>query len=256
MSKARIGAALALCAGIAAGLLPTSAGAIVNGSFDGDGHPYVGAAVSGDVFCSGSLVTPTVFVTAGHCTDGFARSGEATFVTFDPQARSTSEYITGTPYTHPDFFNVPPQGVGLPQSLGSDVGVVVLDQAVELPRYAALPRLGALDDFVSAPFSLVGYGADGWHVGGGRPFPTYTYDRMIASSRLINLDPEWARNSTSPGRGNGGIGFHDSGSPALPMGTDIVMAISSHGTHQRGYGNAYWYRLDTADARSFLEDFV
>jgi len=237
-------------------LLPGSAGAIVNGSFDGDGHPYVGTAASGDVFCSGSLVTPTVFVTAGHCTAAFAGTGESTFVTFDPQARPTSDYVTGTPYTHPDFFDVPPQGIGVPASVGHDVGVVVLDEAVELPRYAALPSLGALGALRSASFSLVGYGANGWHTGGGRPFPTFTFDRMIASSRLIGLDSTFARFSTSPGRDNGGIGPGDSGGPALPQGTDVVTAIGSHGPSPRATGNGYSYRLDTPDARSFLEEFV
>ena len=75
--------------------LPRSAGAIVNGSFDGAAHPYAGTAAAGDAFCSGSLVTPTVFVTAGHCTAAFAGSGETTFVTFDAHARPTSDYVTG-----------------------------------------------------------------------------------------------------------------------------------------------------------------
>jgi hypothetical protein len=237
-------------------LLPASAGAIVNGSFDGDGHPYVGTAVSDDSFCSGSLVTPTVFVTAGHCTAAFAGTGEATFVTFDPEARPTSDYVTGTPYTHPDFFDVPPRGIGVPASVGHDVGVVVLDEAVELPRYASLPSLGALGGLQSDSFSLVGYGANGWHTGGGRPFPIFTFDRMVASSRLIGLDSTFARFSTSPGRGNGGVGPGDSGGPALPLGTDMVTAIGSHGPSPRATGNGYLYRLDTVDARSFLEDFV
>jgi hypothetical protein len=249
MRKARIGAAaLAACAGIATGLLPATAGAIVDGSFDGDGHPYVGAAVSGDYFCSGSLVTPTVFVTAGHCTAGFAQSGEATFVTFDAQARPTSEYVTGTPYTHPDFFDVPPQGLGLPHSLGSDVGVVVLDEPVDLPRYAALPSLGALDTMPSAPLSLVGYGADGWHLGESAVPDLHVrpHDRLKPPDQpRRRLGPQLHQ----PGRDNGGIGPNDSGSPALPIGTDVVTAITSHVTNPRGSGNAYWYRLDTANAR-------
>jgi trypsin len=237
-------------------LLPASAGAIVNGTFDSGAHPYVGTAVAGDVFCSGSLVTPTLFITAGHCSAAFAGSGETTFVTFDAHARPTSTYVTGTPYTHPDFFDVPPQGMGVPASVGHDVGVVVLDDPVELARYAALPSRGELTAHRSAAVSLVGYGADGWITGGGRPFPTFSFDRMIASSRLIDLDPEFARFSTSPGQGNGGIGPGDSGSPALRRGTDVVTAIGSHGPSPRASGNSYWYRLDTADARSFLERFT
>jgi hypothetical protein len=58
------------------------------------------------------------------------------------------------------------------------------------------------------------------------------------------------------GQDNGGIGPHDSGGPALPEGTDIVAAMTSHVTSPRGSGDAYWYRLDTADARSFLGRFL
>jgi hypothetical protein len=240
----------------AALLVPASAGAIVNGSFDGDAHPYAGIAVAGDVFCSGELVSPTVFVTAGHCTAAFADTGETTFVTFDAHARPSSEYVTGTPHTHPGFFDVPPQGVGVPASLGHDVGVVVLDTAVDLARYASLPRLGALGADRSAPFTLVGYGGDGWVTGGGRPFPTFSYDRMAAASSLIGVDGEFARFSTNLGQGGGGVGPGDSGGPALRAGTDVVSAIASHGPSPRATGNGYWYRLDTSDARSFLGQFV
>jgi hypothetical protein len=255
-TKARVGTTAAVVLATATIGWAPPAGAIVNGSFDGDRHPYAGIAVAGDAFCSGSLVSPTVFITAGHCSAAFAATGEETFVTFDPHARPTSEYVTGTPYTHPDFFDVPPQGLGLPHSWGHDVGVVVLDEPVDLPRYGALPSRGALGGLLSASFSLVGYGADGWHVGGEPPFPTFTFDRMVASSRLIELNPEVARLSTSPGQDNGGTGPADSGSPALPLGTDVVTAIASHVTSPRGTGNAYWYRLDTPDARSFLGRFV
>jgi hypothetical protein len=47
-------------AGIAvvAATVASSVGAITNGSPDGTAHPYVGIAVSGDVFCSGTLLSP------------------------------------------------------------------------------------------------------------------------------------------------------------------------------------------------------
>ena len=52
-------------------VLPASA--ITNGLPDGDNHPYVGLMVALDEDgvplwrCSGSLLSPTVFLTAGHC---------------------------------------------------------------------------------------------------------------------------------------------------------------------------------------------
>ena len=48
--------------------------AINYGDPDGDGHPFVGLMVAQDEDgnplwrCSGTLLSPTVFLTAGHCT--------------------------------------------------------------------------------------------------------------------------------------------------------------------------------------------
>ena len=57
------------------------AGAIVNGQLDGNRHPEVGALIAEyvqpgekDVLCSGTLIAPTLFLTAAHCTD-FLTSG-------------------------------------------------------------------------------------------------------------------------------------------------------------------------------------
>src|SRR5215204_2854818 len=53
----------------------TTASAITNGQPDGNAHPYVGLMVALDEDgvplwrCSGSLLSPTVFLTAGHCVE-------------------------------------------------------------------------------------------------------------------------------------------------------------------------------------------
>lgn len=47
--------------------------AITNGELDGNGHPHVGLLVASDKKgnpmwrCSGSLISETLFLTAGHC---------------------------------------------------------------------------------------------------------------------------------------------------------------------------------------------
>jgi V8-like Glu-specific endopeptidase len=145
-----IGAALPIA------ILAAPADAITNGAPDGVAHPYVGVAVSGQEFCSGTLLSPRVFLTAGHCTSDFALTGEPTFVTFDPNAGPSSAYVTGTPHTEPGFFNVSPEQVGAPASVGHDLGVIVLDQPVDLPTYGMLPAVNALDQANGTSVVLVG----------------------------------------------------------------------------------------------------
>ena len=64
-------AALAVAVAIGVG----SAGAITDGQPDGNGHPYVGLMVAQDSGgnplwrCSGTLLSPTVYLTAGHCAE-------------------------------------------------------------------------------------------------------------------------------------------------------------------------------------------
>jgi hypothetical protein len=89
------------------------AGAIKYGELDGDGHPYVGLMVAQDADgnpmwrCSGALISPTVYLTAGHCTEAPAAHVE---IWFDADVQSgipdngypDTGDVGGTPYTHPD----------------------------------------------------------------------------------------------------------------------------------------------------------
>src|SRR5918998_4962693 len=91
--------------------------AIINGEPDigEDAHPYVGALVTefevepGETelvpVCSGTLISPTVFLTAGHCTEELVRDDPLpTYVTFDPTYEpGESRLISGTPYMHPRY---------------------------------------------------------------------------------------------------------------------------------------------------------
>jgi Trypsin len=256
--------AIRLCAVIATALtiatLAPPARAITDGSPDGTAHPYVGTASSGDEFCSGTLFSLRAFVTAGHCTADFAASGQPTFVTFDPNAGPSSTYITGTPYTEPGFFNIPPQQVGVPASIGHDLGVIVLDQPVDLPQYGTLPAIGSLDSATSTPVTLVGYGAQAWVPRPGGRTPVFTFVRTQAPATLINdtnaNGDEFVRVSTNPGKDQGGVGPGDSGSPAFLDGTATVAAVGSHVTNPTGSGTTYSTRLDTAQAQAFISPFL
>lgn len=75
-----------LVAALAALLVTVApAGAVTDGELDGDGHPYVGLMVAQDAEgnplwrCSGTLISPTLYLTAGHCTEAPAARAEIWF---------------------------------------------------------------------------------------------------------------------------------------------------------------------------------
>ena len=249
--------ALFLVMAAAATVIATAA-AITNGVPDGSAHPYVAIAVSGDAFCTGTLLTPTVLLTAGHCTDAFASTGEPTYVTADSNASPSSTYVTGTPYTQPGFFNIPPQGVGVPASVGNDLGIVVLDSPIAAPAYGRLPSVGG--DAGHAALTLVGYGAQGWVPAPHGRQPTFTFVRTRAAATAINdrnaNSDQFLRVSTSPGGGQGGIGPGDSGGPAILGDGWTIAAVGSHVTNPGGSGTAYFTRLDTVAAHAFIDPFL
>ena len=115
------------------------AGAVTGGEPDGNRHPNVGALLVGtsgvDMFqlCSGSLIAPGEFLTAGHCTDFLeGNPGFVVSVSFeenlnpDPDtgvlAPATTVATTGSS-TMPGF------KAGIAKSI-NDVGVVHLAQPV------------------------------------------------------------------------------------------------------------------------------
>src|SRR5512139_311098 len=148
------------------------ASAITHGEPDGSNHPYVGLLVFDSApgmpgwRCSGSLIAPNVVLTAGHCTDGAvaARVWFYEDVTYNhvpyplyPYGGPGSGAIEGTPYTNPEFCFACVRG--LPGNDYRDVGVVVLDEPVELQVYAELPNAGLVDTLKNmTPVDFVGYG--------------------------------------------------------------------------------------------------
>ncbi|MCU0308833.1 MAG: S1 family peptidase, partial [Thermoleophilia bacterium] len=85
--------------------------------------------------CSGTLLSPTVFLTAGHCTSGAAHV-EVWFAADVDAGRPANGYpftgdVGGTPYTHPEYPNA--------AFVVRDVGVVVLRQPEDAPRRQGRP---------------------------------------------------------------------------------------------------------------------
>jgi secreted trypsin-like serine protease len=227
------------------------AAAITNGSPDGQAHPNVGGLVSptkyGDgtwLYCSGTLISPTVFLTAAHC----AEDGERVRVTFDTAYEAGDKVYAGTFEADPLYTQS--------QSDPHDIAVVVLDKAVRGIAPAQLPEAGSLSGLSGTQqFTSVGYGA--YAVPRGPGGHQYLYDdvRMVATGTLNSINPAWLRISMNPATGNGGTCYGDSGGPNFLGTTDIVAAITITGDAICRSTNVD-YRLDTESARAFLADYV
>lgn len=123
--------------------------AITDGTPDGEGHPYVGLLIFDVVGkpawrCSGTLLSPTVLLTAGHCTDG-ATGGR---VWFESDVESKSKalgYPTGG-NTSIEFAEIrTPELFPTASFVANDVGVVILAEPVILDTYGVLPAANQLD---------------------------------------------------------------------------------------------------------------
>ena len=118
--------------------LAVPASAILDGKLDGSAHPFVAAvdirSAGAPIVASGTLISPTVVVTAGHVTSFFDRAGQdRARVTFDPVVSSSSNWYWGTVHTDP-LFTTPET-----QDDPNDLGVIVLDAPIVGISPASLP---------------------------------------------------------------------------------------------------------------------
>jgi hypothetical protein len=248
-------------------LMVTPALAVIWGQPDGDAHPYVGLVVF-DVGgipshrCSGTLLSETVFLTAGHCTFGTsaARVWFENPITDPSYPFGGGTSISGTPHTHPEFASF----ADFPNT--HDVGVVILDTPVVMDVYGSLPTEGQVNNLKSPQgppgrVTIVGYG-----IQGTVPDPIVLLERYNGNPMVKELNSAitgpynihlTSNNGNGPGgNGNGGACFGDSGGPALFQNTNVVGGVGSYVLNQYCVGAGFYFRVDTDDARSFLGNFI
>ncbi len=241
----------------AAGLtLAAPASAITYGERDGDRHPNVGALLAERAYsdgtwatCSGTLISPTVFLTAAHCDDGRSRVGVTFDSVYEPRR---SKVYWGTWHAHP--------GYTWSQNDPHDIAVVVFDRQIKGIAPARLPAAGSLANLpADQRFTSVGYGAYQIENAPGGKQLYYEDVRRMSNGTLDAITTSWLRISQNPSRDDGGTCYGDSGGPnflgAGASETDIVASTTITGDMWCRATNVT-YRLDTQSARDFLDDFV
>lgn len=257
----RLALLAALVVGVALGAGP--ADAITDGELDGTGHPYVGLMVAQDSTgrplwrCSGTLISATIFLTAGHCTEAPAAHVEIWFAAdVRPGTPAGATYpftgdVGGTPYTHPDY---DPNRFFI-----RDLGAVVLDTPVQMAQYGQLPTLDQLDSLKprrSTTFTAVGYGLQ-------KSLPaaipgledTALRIRMRAEPHLLQINTGIVGNFSvllSNNANTGGTCFGDSGGPNFIGNTRIIGGVTSFGLNGTCGGTGGVFRVD----RSWSLDWI
>jgi hypothetical protein len=231
-------------------------GAITNGTVD-TVHTYVGAWIvqlddGSYTWCSGSLVSSRVFLSAGHCAffffDLFGIPINKMWVSFatDILADRKSWRTVSDVIVHPD----------LSLLLGpleiNDIALVILSKPVKdiapgklapVGYLDALEAAGALD---GAAFASVGYGVN-------ENFQV-TSVRKVAYSGFVALYGSFLQTSKNPALGFGGACTSDSGGPKLydDGKTEYIVATMNWGDSAcQDLDMAY--RVDTPGALEFIQ---
>lgn len=244
--------------------------AIKEGELDGDKHPFVGLMVALDESgaplwrCSGALLSPTIFLTAGHCVDGAAVRATIWFDADVENEIPGNGYpfegpVSGTTQLYPDYNSS--------AFFLNDLGVVVLDEPVaNITEFAQLPTAGLLDELAAnmpkpkIKFTAVGYGLQAINP----VFVEAKRIRMYAEPKLIQINvPGFTGDFSlllSNNHATGGTCFGDSGGPNfLNIGgydKNIVAAVTSFGINGNCAGTGGVFRIDKEDELDWINGFL
>jgi hypothetical protein len=229
---------------------------VTNGTPTGSAFGNVGALLIDadaddtlDFICSGSLIAPTVFLTAGHCTDN--PPGAVYYVSFAPDViplPPLSEFIVST-----EAHTSPTEDIGvviLPA--GETSGITPLD----LPEEGLLDALKKGGVLARTPAIVVGYGNASLNRG---PL-TSGLDgvRKVATTKVLSLQGPFLLLADAHGQsGSGGTCQGDSGGPVfLQSDPDVIVAITSFGFPEGCHAIGGYIRIDTPSALAFLATYV
>jgi hypothetical protein len=238
---------------------------IVNGTPTGSSYGSVGALLydfdgngkinGDDALCTGSLISPTVFLTAAHCVEFFPAKAQL-WVSFDDELYPAPKrvikatgFVYDKRYNH-DFAHMYDLAVVfLPES--GTKGVAPLD----LPPAGYLDALAAKGSLAKTMFVNVGYGTSA----SKRGIPLFGYDgvRKFSLSEFMSLQPTWlGLLMNSSATGEGGDCYGDSGGPKFIDGKPnmVVATVTTGDTPCRA--TSWDWRLDIPASRDFLGQYV
>ncbi|KAL3780719.1 hypothetical protein ACHAW5_003237 [Stephanodiscus triporus] len=246
----------------AACLVATPALAITFGELDGNANPNVGALLVKDPYpdgplyliCSGTLISPTVFLTAAHCVSWMPGEGipaDQVFVTFDSVFTNVSKTFQGTYHVNPKYrSNI---------VYKDDVAVVVFNKSIRRITPATLPPAGFLDALnvqgllKDEQFVTVGYGDVLEDKTKGLQTSYFDGVRRNTNGTFSALTDDWLKISINPSLDDGGTCYGDSGGPHMLNG--MVVSITATGDVPCRATDAT-FRIDTDWVLAFLEQFV
>ena len=228
--------------------------------------------------CSGTLIGPDVFLTAGHCIaleQAVVEFGVA-FTPFIPIDQSNAFYAAipgnvrvyqGVAYHHPEFNN---DNLMVPEPDSFDLGIVILRDVPKGMPSAQIVPAGYFDrlngEHQHRAIGQAGYGVTSFlPLLGLQPFDWGT--RRVGTGQLLEVYPAKITAAPAPGQ----ICAGDSGGPAFPSSFGVldhtvppyvnrVSAVVSFTvlteTALPCETASILYRLDTPQARAFLARFV
>ncbi len=253
------------------------AGAITDGTLDGNGHPHVVLLLmevnGAPAFrCSGTLLSPTVLLTAGHCTNNFPGppyTGMRVFTESDVQAGigTTNNY----PFAGPNAVEVVSWAAHPLYETGPfvlhDVGVVILEgPGVVLSEYGALPTMNELDALKTRrglkdqTFTAVGYGLQQSFPDQASFLAHNSRTRYVAHPHLIQINvPGFTGDFSlllSNNAHTGGTCFGDSGGPNFLSASNVVAGVTSFGVNGNCAGTGGVFRMDRQNVLDFVKHYL